>query len=140
MFFAQPIEVITAPNFFSPIGNWTVTVPNPVTLWFTLMISDNLGDRRYMAAAGATLSVIFQRADLITNTVSSGIPSNTAQSITKTASFHANDRSLLSFALTADETTKILSGTVKFQMIENAVTNVWVQNHLISRKLTSPGF
>jgi len=139
-FIAQPLDVISAPNFFAPQESWKITVPNAVTLWFQLIISDSLGERRYIAASGSALSVIFQRADLISNSVSFGVPTNTAQSITKIAAFNTSDRSMLSFALTADESTKILSGTVKFQLVESGTTTVWVQNHLISRQLTSPGF
>lgn len=142
-FKSVPLDMISAPNFWAPAKNnrWELIDPNAVTLWFRLNIVDSLGERSYVTASGAAMTVIFQRADLI-QVDRSIIPqklTNTAQSVTKTASVHATDKSLFSFTLTAQDVQNIVSGTVKFTLVESGVTTTWVQNYLLQKSLTSPG-
>lgn len=135
-----PLEMITAPNYFAALadGRWTVTSPNAVTLWFQLNIEDALGSRRYMTAVGATLTVTFQRADQFTS--SGGVLSQAAQSVVLSAVPHANDRSLFSMALTTQNVQLLVSGAVKYRLVEGANDTTWLQDYGIQKKLTNPGF
>jgi hypothetical protein len=139
-----PLEMISAPNYFSALPNnrWTVTGGNPATLWFQLQISDNLGDRRYIPAVGATLEVTFQRSDSVSMGFNTSYPtqlSTTPQSIIKPATFNASDRSLGSFVLTPVDASNIVSGSLLFKFTESGVVNQWVQNWSIYKKLVTPG-
>lgn len=139
-FKSVPLDMISAPNYFAPLadGRWTVTSPNAVTLWFQLQIEDALGSRRYMTAVGSTLTVTFQRAD---SYVSNGGPlSTSAQSVAVTATPHANDRSLYSMALTTQNIQLLVSGAVKYRLVEGANDTTWLQDYGIQKKLTNPGF
>jgi len=139
-FKAVPLDMISAPNYWAPFadGRWTVTDPNATTLWLQLQISDALGSRRYMVATGGTLSVIFQRADSFTT--NQGVLSQTSQGISVSGAVNANDRSLFSVALTQQQVQGIVSGTVKFSLTEGSSTTTWVQDYLLSKSLTRPGF
>lgn len=139
-FKAVPLDMISAPNYFAPLAEprWTILDPNAVTLWFQLYIEDTLGTRRYITASGATMTVAFQRADAFA--LSQNQLTQTAQGLSLPATAHANDRSLFSLALTSQSVQTIVSGTVKFTLVESSVTTTWVQNHALSKKLTAPGF
>jgi hypothetical protein len=139
-FKAIPLDMISAPNYFAPLepSSWNIVSPNTQTLWFGLQVEDSLGARRYMVATGASLTVTFQRADSFTT--SQGKLTQTSQGIDKLASAHANDRSLFSFSLTSQDVGSIVGGTVKFKLIEGATETIWLQNYLITKQLTSPGF
>jgi hypothetical protein len=140
MFKVTPIEMITAPNYWAPIPEprWTVYDPNASVLWGLLVISDSLGERRYIAASGATITATFQKADSLAST--SGKLVYTAQSIDILGAFNANDRSLFSITLTADQTKAVVSGTIKFKLIEGSSNTTWVQNHALTKKSANPGF
>lgn len=143
-FKVTPLDMITAPNYWAAMknGRWDVIDPNAVTLWFQLGVSDALGDRRYVSAAGAVMEVTFQRADLIQTGSGGLLPvklTNTAQSVVKTATPHALDRSLYSMALTALDIQTVVAGTVKFKLTESGVVTTWVQNYLLTKSLTAPG-
>ena len=142
-FIATPIEMISAPNFFSVLkdNRWLVTDPNAQTLWFQLEIIDSLGQRRYVPSVGSTLSVIFQRADeFSTDGSSRGRLQNQVRTVTKVATANVSDASLFSIALTTTDITGIVSGSVKFTFTEAAVPTTWVQNFFIRKSLTAPGF
>jgi hypothetical protein len=140
MFKVTPIEMITAPNYWAPISEprWTVYDPNASVLWGLLVISDSLGERRYVAASGANITATFQKADNLAST--SGKLVYTAQSIDILGAFNANDRSLFSITLTADQTKAVISGTIKFKFIEGSNNTTWVQNHALTKKSANPGF
>jgi len=135
--------MITAPNFYSelPDDRWEIIDPNTQTLWLQLNVDDSLGLRRYVPASGSSISVIFQRADAF---ALSGVKLNRLQSetrtITKTATANADDRSLWSISMTAQDVSGVVSGTVKFSITESAVTQVWLQNYFVKKNLTDPGF
>ena len=137
---AIPLDMIAPPNYYAPLadGRWVITSPNAVTLWFGLQIEDSLGARRYMVATGATMTVTFQRADQFTS--SQSILTQTAQSVTLTATVNANDRSLFSMNLTTQNIQTLVSGTVKCRLVEAGVDTTWLQDYGISKKLTNPGF
>jgi hypothetical protein len=142
-FIATPIEMISAPNFFSELkdNRWMVTDPNAQTLWFQLEIIDNLGQRRYIPAGGSTMSVVFQRADeFSTDNSTRGRLQNQVRTVTKAATANVSDASLFSISLTTADITGIVSGTVKFTLTEAAVPTTWVQNFFIRKSLTAPGF
>jgi hypothetical protein len=140
-FKAIPVDMISAPNFWAPIdeGRWTITDPNAVTLWFQLQISDSLGDRRYLLGSGGTMTAIFQRADAYNVQIPGGL-TQTSQTITISCPVNANDRSLFTLPMTTQQVQGVVSGTVKFTMVESGVSTSWVQNYLIVKKLTSAGF
>lgn len=150
-FKAVPLEMITAPNYFSALPNnrWSVTPGNGGTFWFQLQISDNLGDRRYIPAVGAALEVNFQRADSVsmqwnynsTSTINGLTPqlSTTPQSVVKAVTFNGSDRSLASIVLTPADSLGVVSGTILFKLTENGVPTTWIQNWLLVVNKTSPG-
>ncbi|MEM4379317.1 MAG: hypothetical protein QXL01_01340 [Thermoplasmatales archaeon] len=139
-FKAIPLDMISAPNSYSvlPGGIWEVTSPNAQTLWFQLQIIDSLGARRYVAASGATITATFRRMDLISSL--NGSINQTNRDVVKTAVFHANDRSLLSISMTSQDIQNIVSGGVLFSFTEGANTSKWIQDWLLKKKLTDPGF
>lgn len=134
----KPIEMVSAPNFWAPSGKdyWTVTANVPVTLHGVLEITDSLGTRPYTPVAGATLSALFQRGDQIGHVT----PNQSPQSITKAAALDANSRSLVSIALTAQDATTIVGGTIVFTLTETGVSKRWTQNWAIKKLNTTPGF
>lgn len=141
MFKVIPLDVISAPNHFTPLPNnrWEVINPNAQTLWFQLQIVDSLGARRYMPAAGSTLQVVFQRSDLIANDNLNRL-TNTSRNVTKTATANADDRSLYSIAMTTQDIQNIVSGSTKYTLTEGATTTTWVFDWSIMKTLTDPGF
>lgn len=140
---STPINMISAPNTFSVLssGRWEITDPNAQELWLQINTDDQLGFRRYIPAAGATLSVLFQRADSfsVDGVRLSRLQAN-SQSVTKTATADTNDRSLWKISLTPQDTQTILSGTVKFALTEGTTTTTWVQNYFLKKNLTEAGF
>lgn len=140
---AIPLQVISAPNFFTELENdrWEITDPNAQTLWLQLAVDDSLGMRRYIPTAGATLSVIFQRSvEFNLDGVRINRLQSQDQTVTKTASANADDRSMWQINLTSADAVGILSGTVKFTLTESGTPNTWVQNYFLKKNLTEPGF
>jgi hypothetical protein len=138
-----PIDMISAPNYWAPLteARWTITDPNAVTLSLQLEISDSLGERRYILATGGTLTAIFQRADAYSSSNSpAGSLVQTSQTISISCVVNANDRSLFTLPMTQQQVQGVVSGTVKFSMVESGVTTIWNQNYLLVKKLTGPGF
>lgn len=137
-----PIDMITPPNYYA-LGSeprWTIIDPNPTVLWMQLMIVDALGERRYITATGATLNLTFQRADTFSTKATPPTLVQTAAGLTLPSTVNANDKSLFSLSLTTQSVQTIVSGSVKFTFTEGSSTNTWVQNHMISKQLTAPGF
>jgi hypothetical protein len=145
-FKAVPLDMISAPNFFSPLADnrWVITSPNAQTLWLQLSISDSLGDRRYIPANGSVLEATFHRSDLLsipmtTPFVTSGLLNSTARSIVKICAANANDKSLYSIAMSSADIQGIVSGATKFKLTESTVVTEWLFDWSIVKKLTSPG-
>jgi hypothetical protein len=137
-FKAVPLDMISSPNFYSELdGAWKITSPNQQTLWFQLNIIDSLGQRRYIAAAGATLTALFRRMDLITS--QSGKLNQQTQNITKTVTFNTSDRSLCSIVLTQQDVQNIVSGGIVFTLVESGTTTQWIEQWIVSKNLTGPG-
>jgi len=139
---AVPIEMLSAPNFYSalPNGRWEITSPNAQDLWFQLWVVDSMGSRPYVPAIGSSMSVTFQRSDLI---ALQGVPSqltNSSQSVVKTAMIDSNNRSLMKLVMTSQNIQDIVSGTTKFTLTEGAVTTTFLANWSVFKKLTNPGF
>ena len=133
--------MINDPNVFAvlPDDRWVITSPNAQTLWMSLEQEDSLGQRRYVPAVGATLDVIFQRRDAMTQSGGRLKLTNTPQTVTKTATVSPNDGSQYSFNLTNSDIEAILGGTVKFKLTEGANTTEWVQNWALKKNLTTSG-
>ena len=137
-----PLDMISAPNFYSPIhgGVWTITSPNATTLWLQLQIVDSLGERRFISGAGAVLQATFQRADLFGQAGTQLTQfTQTPRSITKTAVAHVSDKSIFNIALTSQDVQGLTGQTVKFSYVDGAINEVWVQNWAVSKKTTDAG-
>jgi hypothetical protein len=140
---AVPIDMITAPNFYSVLPNnrWEIVSPNAQALWFQLCIVDAMGQRPYVPAVGSSMVVTFQRADLIslTNTPPPTL-TNTSRNVVKTALIDSNNRSLMKLDMTTQNIQDIVSGTAKFTLTEGSNTTVFLANWSVYKKLTEPGF
>ena len=141
MFKISPIEMISAPNYWSVNKDktWVIVSPNQQALWLLLNISDAMGDRPYTSAVNATLTVTFQRADAITRVFPSTQLTNIPQSVVKAATANAQNRSLWTIALTSQDVQTLTSGTVKFDLTENGNTTTWLENWMVKKMLTDPG-
>lgn len=130
-----PIEMILAPNSWKvSTDKWTVTAGLADDLWGQITISDALGVRPYVPALGSTLQAVFQRGDYI------GSITNQHLTVTKVALMDTNFRSLVKIALTADEATNIISGTVVFTLTEGTSVEKWTQNWAVKKLNTTAGF
>jgi hypothetical protein len=140
-FVAIPIEMIAAPNYYAVLkpAAWTIYHSNAVTLWLRLEINDSVGQRPYTPASGSSLKVEFQRADLYT-TDSQRLLTSTPQTIEKTANMSSDNRSLMSVALTASDTEKVVGGTVRFTLTEGTQVSTWVFNYAVKKEKTEAGF
>lgn len=136
-----PIDMFAAPNAWAPIkdGVWTITDPNATTLWLGLNVVDSLGQRPYASAVGATLTVVFRRADLVEQDAQRRL-ARTTQDLTKSFTFNAQNRAVASVALTLQDVGIITSGAGFFTLVEGGTTTKWVQDWLVKKQLTSPGF
>jgi hypothetical protein len=138
-YIAVPLDMIQAPNNFAVLesGMFSVIQPNATTLWFILQVSDSLGQRRYIPPTGSVLTVQFMRANQFTGSFQQ--PTEVVQTVSKTATAHADDKSLFSVALTSQDVSTIKSGTVKFSLLSGGVTTAWHQNYALKKTLTDPG-
>ena len=127
-----PIDMVSSPNTFYQVQQWSITGGNSSVLWFQLQISDSLGVRRYMPQSGATVQVQFPRARSLDSL-------QVSQTVAKAGTFDSNDRSLWKVTLTETDTQSIISGTVKFVLTEGSSSQTIVQNYFISRSLTGAG-
>ena len=140
-FQAIPLDMISAPNYYAVAKNnrWEIISPNATTLWFDLSIIDSLGQRPYSVGNSAVLQVIFMRADKQTivqyNTLTA-----TPQTVTKTASVNSSNKSLFSVSMSSQDIQIVVSGTVKFTLVDGSVNETWNQNWMLQKTLTSPGF
>lgn len=142
---ASLLEVISMPNAFSELsdGRWEITEGIATKLWFRLDQMDNLGKRRYIPESASTVTVSFQRSDSFTSGTATnlGITQTASQSIEKSASQNADDKSIWCINLTSTDSSTILSGSVNFTL--NEPTNgtcEWVQNYAIKKNMTKAGF
>lgn len=143
MLAVSPINMISPPNFWAPLGSifWTVTGGVAQDVWGVLQITDSLGTRPYIPAAGATLQAVFQRGDLIGVSPKGLPPTTTPNSLTvsKTAILEAQNRSLIRIPLTMQDSTNIISGTIVFTLTEGASVNKWVMNWAVKKLNTTAG-
>lgn len=143
-FTIAPISMISSPNNYTVLkdARWSIVSPNAQDLWGQLQVSDALGLRRYVPASGSTLSVVFQRGDLVStsSTIRYDRLDTTTRSVTKNATLDSNDRSLIKIAMNTADIQGVMSGTVKFTLTEGAVVTTWVQNWALMKSLTDPGF
>lgn len=130
-----PIYVVAAPNDFTTLkdNTWVVTAGKADTLWLQLRKVDVLGERRFIIPTGATLQVIFPRAESVQHTTP-GVINVTSQSIVKTATPHAEDRSMFSFNITSQEASSIIGGSVKFTLTVGSVVSTWLQNYTVRKQ------
>jgi hypothetical protein len=131
-FQAKAIDMVDSPNFFKE-SLWETTPGNSTRLYFQLQIVDAMGERRYIPASGATMKAEFQRARSLSamNPVS--------QSIQKNAIAIPEDKSMFYIDLNTADTQAIISGTVRFTLVESGVTTVFVQNYFVTRKPVTAG-
>lgn len=133
----KPIQMISPPSDYAllPDNSWVVTKGKADTLWLSLNKVDVLGERHFVLPSGASFQVIFPRADSVTHTTPGSV-SVTSQSIIKSASPNAEDRSLFNFALTSQEASNIVGGSVRFRLTVGSVITEWVQNYVV-RKISA---
>lgn len=135
-----PLEMITQPNFYSPAVAWEVSSVGAKTLWGQLRISDALGNRRYIPAAGSALEITFLRMDVISLSTTYPLAmSNTNQNVVKPATFLVTDTSMFNFTLTALDVGNVISGSIKFKFTESGVDRVWTQNYLVKKQVLQLG-
>lgn len=131
---AVPLFMVLAPNDYGalPDNQWLIVSGMASTLWLQLKKIDQLGERTFVIPSGGTLQVNFPRADSFDQSTP-GTITVTAQSINKTATANTDNKSLFSFAITADESAKILSGTVKFTITAGGIVTSWLQNWAVKK-------
>lgn len=136
-----PLDMISAPNTYAPLadGLWVLNSSNAQTLWFRIDVVDSLGQRPYVTASGSTLKLTFQRADLLSLS-NQGNLINTPQNVEKIGAANSLNRSIYSVSMTSQDVQKAVSGTVKFELTEGSTVNTWVQNWMVKKTSTSPGF
>lgn len=129
-----PINMITSPNDYGnlPNGQWVILSNAAATLWFQLNKVDIIGERRYIPQAGSTMQVIFPRADTYSQPATGNI-TVTQNTITKTASPLVQDNSIFSFAITGQDASNIVSGSVKFNLTIAGVSYNWIQNYVVKK-------
>jgi len=139
-FKAIPLDMISAPNTYAPLaaGLWDVISPNAQSLWFQLQIVDSLGARGYFAATGATLTATFRRMDLLSSV--NGSINQTNRDVVKTITFNAQNKSLAQISMTQADIQNIVSGGILFTLTESGNTTRWIQDWMVKKKLTDPGF
>jgi hypothetical protein len=137
---AVPIDMISAPNFYAEFGDgmWVIAGTSAVTLWLQLNIVDALGERRFITGNSAVLQAIFQRSDLFAQ--QNNQLTQTPRSLTKTATAHAQDKSLFSIALTSQDVQTIVGGSIKFTLTDTSINDTWIQDWIVQKKLIDPGF
>jgi hypothetical protein len=129
---AQPIEMITAPNFFKLIPEWSIIGGNSASIWFQLQVVDSLGTRRWLPATGALMKLEFMRAR-------STAVGQATQTFQKTAAQDASDKSLFRVDLSAQDSQMIISGSVKFLLTEGANTTSFQEAFILKRTLVGAG-
>ena len=140
-FKAVPLNMIQAPNYYKELkdNRWSITAPNAQSFWLQLNLTDELGQRRYIPSAGSSLQVEFQRSGEFSLQSNRKMMVDT-RTIIKNASVNADDKSLWSFNLSESEIQGVVSGTVKFTLIESGANKVWVQNYFLKKDSTEAGF
>ena len=139
-FTLQPIDVVTAPNYysFSASNTFALVDPNATTLNFLLMINDALGTRPYFPAMNATLTLTFGRMNQFTNGRVN--PIETSQSIIKPATRNVTNGSMYSVKLTTQDVQNIRSGSLQFTLIDNGTTTISNENWKVTKTLANtPG-
>lgn len=136
-----PLEVVSAPNYYSMLPNkrWDIINPNAQTLWFQLNIVDNLGERRYIPATGSTLEATFKRSDIMVAGPRANQFTNTSQSVVKVCTANASDKSLYSISMTTQDIQAIVGGSVQFKLTESGVSTTWLFDWGVYKKLTDAG-
>ena len=129
-----PIDMLSAPNDFTTATQWNLQQGTAETLWLRLTISDQLGERRYIPASGATASLKFMR---IRSSVVGQL--DAVQTFSVSATANSDDRSLWSCPLTAAQVALVTSGTV--QMVLTIGTTVYTVNkaYAVKKTLTNAG-
>ena len=137
-----PLDVISAPNYYSALPNnrWEIINPNAQTLWFQLQIVDNLGTRRYIPATGSTLEVTFQRSDSVVTGPRANQLTHTNRNVVKAATGNASDKSLFSISMNTQDIQNIVSGSTKYKLTEGGIESTWLFDWSVYKKLTDPGF
>jgi len=97
-----------------------------------VQLQDESGSR-YVAAAGATVSIVFPRSLTI-----AASPMN--QDVTATCTVvDARDASIYRFDLTVVNIDRIVSEGVKLVIVESGVTKIWPVDFFVHRRSNVPG-
>jgi len=111
----SPINMMAPPNFYAEVPEFNITQNQATTLWVQVSLTDALGTRRRIPAAGATYKLRFPRArQAIVGSATQGAD----QTFDVTGTLLSDDRSMASFALTADQTKLVFPGNVLLVITE----------------------
>ena len=147
---------------------WPITGGVAIVLAGLLQQTDTLGTRPYVPAVGATLMAVFQRGDGIGQVPNppSGFPFNISpgqpmgpgyplypppaqnglqpspsnqQTVVRQATLDTNFRALATVALTQQDNSAVISGTILFTLTEGTTVNQWSQAWSAKKINTAPG-
>jgi hypothetical protein len=129
----QPIDYFNV-NDFVPKSAWDLQNSAPVSLYFVLQKTDRLGTRRFLPPAGSSVTVIFLRSRPASiNSV--------AANLTKVASaVTADDKSLFRVDLTADDSSKVISGSLQLVVTIGGTPYTQSIPYAIKKVMSGPGF
>lgn len=127
-----PIEMFNI-NDFKAIQSWDIPNGTPASVAMMLTKTDSLGTRRYIPPTGSSVQLLFIRARAATS-------NSQAVTITKTGVASAEDRSMYTVSLTADDTRNIISGGVQLVITSGGVTNSINIPYVVKKSYSSPGF
>ena len=125
---------MTAPNYFADVPEFVLTQGQAITLWLRVTLTDALGTRRRIPAAGATVKLRFPRARQAV------VGNATAQDQTFEVNgvLLSDDRSMASFSLTADQVSKVFPGNAILIITEGANVTTVTKN-LVLKKVYPAG-
>lgn len=130
----QPINYFNE-NLFVPIDAWEIPNGSNCTIHFVLVISDSLGERRFIPPTGSQVSLSFTRARPAVVGSQSILISKNAVALIPTS-----DKSLFQVDLTSNETSQIITGGVKLTILMLGAEYSYSLPHLVKKNMSSPGF
>ena len=131
----QPLNMMSAPNFYAESPEFVLTQGQATTLWIRVDLTDALGTRRRIPAAGATIKLRFPKAR---QAVVGSTTVGQDQTFDITGVLLSDDRSMVSFSLTADQVSKTFPGNVLLIIVEGSNT-VTITKSLVLKKVYPAG-
>jgi hypothetical protein len=128
------LQMISAPNSYNYIKNWTVQGSNGVRLWFRLTNAIATCPQPLFPPLASTVKVIFPRA----RTIALGQP-QVSQTVELLATQDMLDKSLFYIDLTSTNAGLVTSGTVQFKFIDGLTEQLVVKNFFMKKISQSVG-